>query len=293
MAIVENLRRAMFKHLVVNTLLSGLECETLRKCDYDKLETCQTMLAGKALGNKGAIEKKDKMHQKDNNTVRELMHIGTIYSELRIRRIELMEAILTQPDQTEQLRAAVGGKTKIGDGTIKHEYEPWLKQLAEDVIRFGRIARDRALFWERKVQIEEHLCEVQRWMEDKQLVQLLIPEKMNWWKYKGIFVEDYRDQSECTKYENANERRHVEAVCHTIDTEGQLCTCSGTATEVGMHKHRIDGMKNSINAIALTNECPNCDNKFKTIRYAREHANNNNRAQSILTESERGDKGPR
>ena len=46
-------KAGVFKGQVVNTLLSGLEAETLRTCDFDKLEKCQMQLARTLVGSLG------------------------------------------------------------------------------------------------------------------------------------------------------------------------------------------------------------------------------------------------
>ena len=47
------LKKSQFKGLVVTTLLSGLEAETLRACDLEKLEKCLLGLARRMLGVRG------------------------------------------------------------------------------------------------------------------------------------------------------------------------------------------------------------------------------------------------
>ena len=45
--------QGVFNNMVVNALLSGLEAETLRECDYSKLEKCMIFLARTAVGERG------------------------------------------------------------------------------------------------------------------------------------------------------------------------------------------------------------------------------------------------
>ena len=50
------IKSAVFKGLVANTLLSGLEAETLRTCDLERLEKCLMNLARRVRGKKGVYE---------------------------------------------------------------------------------------------------------------------------------------------------------------------------------------------------------------------------------------------
>ena len=43
-------KRMMFKQLVLSSLLTGLECEVLRTCDYERLEQNLLGLARRAAG---------------------------------------------------------------------------------------------------------------------------------------------------------------------------------------------------------------------------------------------------
>ena len=47
---------SVFKGLALQTLLSGMEAETLRACDLEKMEKCVTGLSRKMLGARGVYE---------------------------------------------------------------------------------------------------------------------------------------------------------------------------------------------------------------------------------------------
>ena len=82
-----------YKGLVQNTLLSGLEAETLRECDYKRLETVDLTLARKAIGNLGVYTHDDHKRQHSNQHVRRTLGISTVHSELRVRRLKWLHTI--------------------------------------------------------------------------------------------------------------------------------------------------------------------------------------------------------
>ena len=49
-------KTGVFKGLVLNTLMSGMEAETLRGCDLEKMDKCLIGLARKMLGLRGVYE---------------------------------------------------------------------------------------------------------------------------------------------------------------------------------------------------------------------------------------------
>ena len=62
----------IFKGQVLNTLMSGLEAEVLRVCDYEKLEKCMMKLARKLCGLKGTYAHGEQRRMITNVEVRQL-----------------------------------------------------------------------------------------------------------------------------------------------------------------------------------------------------------------------------
>ena len=82
--------RDVYKGEVWNTLLSGMEVEPMRKCDYERMEVCLCLLIRKALGklpwmkmDKGGTHAK----RRSNVEIRHMIRVSSVYLELRIRRL--------------------------------------------------------------------------------------------------------------------------------------------------------------------------------------------------------------
>ena len=84
----------VFKGQVIAALLSGLESETLRECDYNKLETCLTGLLRRAIGKAGIHDKDGERRQRSNTWMRNYAKVTCIFMELRIRRLNWLTDIL-------------------------------------------------------------------------------------------------------------------------------------------------------------------------------------------------------
>ena len=123
----------VYKGLVVNTLMSGLEAETLRACDFDKLEKCMMGLARRLVGSRGVYKHGDTKRQVTNEQVRRLLRLTNVHDELRIRRLKWLHDMHANPHENVQLRAALGGRLKTSRHEMVMEYVPWLDQLVRDV----------------------------------------------------------------------------------------------------------------------------------------------------------------
>ena len=104
-----------FKNLVVNTMLSGMEAEVLRECDYEKMEKVVMNLARKVVGQRGVYPHEDGKRQHTNQYVRSLLRITNLKDLLRIRRLKWLQAIA---EEEEQL----------------HREPPWLQAKATGVL---------------------------------------------------------------------------------------------------------------------------------------------------------------
>ena len=92
----------IFKGQVINTLLSGLEAEVLRVCDYEKLEKCMLGLARELCGLRGTYSQRDHRRIKTNVDIRTMVGITAVHNELRVRRLEWLSSILEQPTENKQ-----------------------------------------------------------------------------------------------------------------------------------------------------------------------------------------------
>ena len=81
--ITMSIRCMTYKGYATNALLTGLECEALRRCDIQKLELCQNFLMRRAINGKGNKMVNEVMHQTNNEEARKLMRIFTVHSTLR------------------------------------------------------------------------------------------------------------------------------------------------------------------------------------------------------------------
>ena len=61
------------------------------------------------------------------------MRMSSVMQELRAQRIKWLRDILEAPEESVQLRAAIGGMMKVGDQRLGGEYAPWLNQMVEDI----------------------------------------------------------------------------------------------------------------------------------------------------------------
>ena len=59
------------------------------------------------------------------------MQTATVLTELRHRRFGWWRAILDNPADNEQMKAAIGCKLNTPQGEVEGEYTPWLAQLKE------------------------------------------------------------------------------------------------------------------------------------------------------------------
>ena len=180
-----------FKNLVVNTLLSGLEAETLRTCDYEKLEKCLIGLGRKVVGREGIYIQADTRRQHSSSKIRELLSISSCFIELRIRRLQWITEILKHPSHNIQLRAALGGRMKLEHAEIDEEFTPWLAQTREDLAWY--IAQSAGLGREadRTRGLEGHIL-LETWAAENKLIQILDARHMKWYRTMTIEFQDLR-----------------------------------------------------------------------------------------------------
>ena len=261
-----------FKNLVVNTLLSGLEAETLQTCNYEKLEKRMLSLGRKVVGKDGIYVQDGTRRQHSNSRIRELLQISSCFLELRIRRLQWILDILQYPSHNIQLRAALGGRIKLEHCEIEVEFTPWLMQAKHDLewliaesFRLGRtLDRDRAH--------EGHTL-LRAWTLDKTLILILDPRSMRWFRSMSIQLHDLRCHTDPVYPESAARLNAGEIQCEETLEDGTPCAFVGRPADVGVHKYYHHGKCNPMKAIIVSNVCPGCDLSLASIKSAKEHAN--------------------
>ncbi len=268
--ISRSIRCMTYKGYVTNALLTGLECETLRPCDIQKLELCQSFLMRRALNGIGNKMVDEVMHQTNNEEARKLMRIYTVHSTLRSRRLKWIQNIIAHPTENEQLRAAVCGKLTTRAGTITQPYVQWLRMIHEDTItlleegiRQSKQGENSWLYPTRQ--------EILEWPDKDMLGKLLMPEHMTW--IRGVatdLVLRTYEELHITVAKNDNETHH----CNLNDKDGNACSFEGTQVAMGQHKWYVHGLCNPAKALVITNECPLCRCVFANLKSAKQHAYN-------------------
>ena len=72
------IKARVFKGLVTNTMISGLEGEVLRTCDYERMESCVMGLARRILGKLSIHSYEGTKRQHTNEHVRRLLGLTCI-----------------------------------------------------------------------------------------------------------------------------------------------------------------------------------------------------------------------
>ena len=128
------LKANVFKGLVANTMLSGMEAERARPCDLEKMESCLMGLARRLLGRESVYQCEGKNRQRPNRVIREKLGLMNLRDVLRVRRLKWLLDIIRHPGENLQLRAALGGPTRSIGGDINcDEYVPWLDLICDDL----------------------------------------------------------------------------------------------------------------------------------------------------------------
>ncbi len=96
-----------------NTGLSGLAAEVLTCQDWIRLELLNMMLTRKLLGVRSIrLARSGTKKQKSDRDIRELVHIPTMFSELRKRRLKWWQAVTRHPADNVGVRAALFGTNR-------------------------------------------------------------------------------------------------------------------------------------------------------------------------------------
>ena len=167
-------RKLAFKNLVLNTLLSGLEAEVLRKCDYETLEKTLMALARRAIGRAGTYEHASGNRQRPSQWVRKYLAVSSCLVTLRTRRLGWLRDMLLHPGENVQVRAALGGDMRIPFAGSTSEHTPWLEQMMEDLLWLAdRIGRDHHTIHD--LRMRHGASTLGRWKEEGTLVYMLAP----------------------------------------------------------------------------------------------------------------------
>ena len=251
----------VFKGQVVNTLLSGLEAETLRTCDFEKLEKCQMQLARKVFGNRGIHQSKDGgKWQHSNAKIRDILRLTNVHDELRIRRLRWIKDMQDHPDENVQLRAALGGKLQTKGLTIEGEYNPWMQQIAEDMRWYIDKLMQRGSVEDMSRGHEGHQL-LRQWQDNEQLINILMKPRMKWFTHATMEPCAFRHTADPVLQGTTRRMNMGEVACEEVLEDGTVCPFAGRPADVGVHKYYAHGKCNPIKAIVLTNECPGCGEK--------------------------------
>ena len=129
-------KRMVYKGLVENTLLSGLECETLTAKEMLRLETWNIKHMRKVLGQDNCEMVEGVRRQISNESVREKFGTYTLTSILRKRRLDWLKNIILRVDDNVQLRSAVWGQLRL-TRNVEIPWNPWVLQWEKDLDVFA------------------------------------------------------------------------------------------------------------------------------------------------------------
>ena len=101
--ILFKVKKMIYRGLVENTLLSGLESEVLTHNEYEKLEKWNVLHMRKVLGSDNSEEVNGVRRQKSNSEIRKLFGTHTLISIMRKRRLDWLRNIVRYPDENKQL----------------------------------------------------------------------------------------------------------------------------------------------------------------------------------------------
>ena len=162
-------RIAVFKNLVLGSLLTGLEASVLTDTDYSRLEKTQMKWLRAIMGRCAFVsltsgvspvsESEARVyHARSNQEVRELTRGFTIRSGLLYRRLRWLQQIAAQPQDHKLLLAVVAGRLATQSdnafderGTPTFAARPWAHQWFTDLCSLEEVSAKAILnqrgFW--------------------------------------------------------------------------------------------------------------------------------------------------
>ena len=145
----ERFRRSVFMAVVRSSLVTGLDSAVLTNAQINMLEAQQCKYTRKILCGKGCL----KLHRTrpdgediveyralPNESIRLLLHIPTIQSELLVRRLCWLQTLVKYPDDAKTVLSALQGfalwgqsPTIFDSGDVSPSANPWTKQFFVDL----------------------------------------------------------------------------------------------------------------------------------------------------------------
>ena len=117
----------IYKGLIENALLSGLEAEALSNTEYAKLEKWNMKYMRKVLGADNSVEVNGERRQISNTEVRAKFCTHTLNSTMSKRRLDWLVQIVDKPEDNVQLRAGVFGTMDV-IANVGIGWNPWVQQ---------------------------------------------------------------------------------------------------------------------------------------------------------------------
>ena len=125
-------KKMIYKGLIENALLSGLEAEALTNTEYAKLEKWNIRYMRKVLGPDNSVDVNGERRQISNTEVRSKFNTHTLDSTMSKRRLDWLVQIVDNPDDNAQLRAGVFGKLEVV-ANVDIGWNPWVLQWEKDL----------------------------------------------------------------------------------------------------------------------------------------------------------------
>ena len=138
------MKKMIYKGLVENTLLSGLEAECCTKREIETLENWNLRHMRKVLGSENSVEVGGVRRQVTNAEVRERFGTHMLWTILMKRRLDWLIQIISEENDQVQLRAAVFGVLKVTK-LVDMGWNPWVRQWDRDLEIFAQMVRWRLM----------------------------------------------------------------------------------------------------------------------------------------------------
>ena len=232
-------KKMVYKGLVENTLLSGMEAELLNAKEIQRLDKWNVLHMRKVLGANNSVNVDGARHQMSNKDVRQKFTTHNVGSILRKRRLDWLRSILENGDENVQLRAAVFGDL----GKVRRVnlgWNPWVLQWEKDL----------DVFAEQCNQVDAHS------VNKLAKVRFVMPEYMGWF-LQTIDTSSVLDKGEWKEDSELQVSDMVE--CGRLLESGELCDFVGTKQSVNLHRFWVHGEgRDKFTSFLINNECHWC-----------------------------------
>ena len=278
--------RLLFRGMVQETLLSGLEATVLRSVDIRKLDRALLQLGRKVLQGvaceKQTVVDQDgfssiKYQAKPNEFVWKQLQMAPCDIELRIKRLTFWQQVARAPDLQVSLLASVFGEIEfdspmlcLDSGKPTNAAHAWILRLCEDIealrqsdvvahIPERMAGKPLSLFmpplWEDFVHVD---CSIVR----KAFLSVAIP------------PPGYVEAAAPSPVQPPAEIPEREHVCTDLLPDGSICRASFSSFRA-LQVHRRGAKDHNFVApeyhLAFTNQCPWCHIVYNSLQQTRHH----------------------